>query len=142
MRGFAERPAWAPQWDAYGIAHIDVDLSDGRATFRPGEPWALPAALAPFAWVITAYNPGARVLPAEENRRRHEELVAAVCAWVCWPAVGRDAEGGWQEASVAVVGAPERELLAIARRFEQDAVYRLAGEGVEIVPSGWGGRSR
>ena len=47
-----------------------------------------------------------------------------------------DAEGTWQEASIAVAGAPPDAVLALAREFGQDAVFRLDEAGLAVVPAG------
>ena len=124
------------------MACIDVELAAGWVTLDPEVPFACPADLSRGAWVITAYNPAANRVDAATNAARQAELAAELrSALVAHPggetrpAVGRNASGSWQEPSFAVSGLPEPAVLALARRFGQDAVFRIDAEGIEIVPA-------
>lgn len=124
----------ADPWPHYLAAHVDIDFADGRQTFVPAAPVALPEGLSPPLWIITACNPGGAARSEAVNRRENRRLLGAVQAagWRHWPAVGRNAEATWQEASFAVE-APGEAILALARRFRQDAVFRLDGGGLGVV---------
>jgi hypothetical protein len=103
----------ADPWPHYLAAHVDIDFADGRQTFVPAAPVALPEGLSPPLWIITACNPGGAARSEAVNRRENRRLLGAVQA------------AGWA-------------ILALARRFRQDAVFRLDGGGLGVV--GCGGR--
>lgn len=128
----------ADPWPHYLAAHVDIDFEGGRRTYVPGASAGLPEGAAPPLWIITACNPGGEQRAEEENARQNERLRHAVEAadWRFWAAVGRNAEGTWQEASIAVAGAPPDAVLALAREFGQDAVFRLDEAGLAVVPAG------
>lgn len=74
---------------------------------------------------MTAQNPG-RALSDEDNADRQLELLAVVKAMPevdAWPALGGDPTWVHTEESVAVVGLSDEEAVALARRFDQDAIF-------------------
>jgi hypothetical protein len=105
----------------------EIDLRVGRRS--P----ALDAALAArastrWSW-LTALNPRSVPLADDENARRLAELDAALAAagWASVPGVALDPLGAWPpEPSRLVLANEPRELRALARRFEQNAL--LEGE--------------
>lgn len=117
---------------AYEAAWIEVEIG-GRFVFPPvsrGAPPALPSELRPGGFVITACNPRSVRLPEAENRARQDELAAELDRRRLRriAAIGHDG-GEWREPSFAVVGAPREEVLELARRFSQNAVYEF-GDGI------------
>lgn len=124
-------------WPHYLAAHVDIHFEAGERTYAPGGVVALPAGVPAPLWIITACNPGGERRVEEENARQNERLRQAVEAagWRFWAAVGRNAEGTWQEASIAVAGAPPDAVLALAQEFDQDAVFRLDAAGLAVVPA-------
>ena len=123
---------------AYASAWVEVELSGGRFVFPPvarGAPRLLPSALRPHGFVITACNPRSEVLDPEENATRTRSLAQSMRAerWTIFPAVNHDGSGGWREESFAVVAPPVVELLALARRFSQNAVYEWGDRTWRIV---------
>ena len=86
--------------------------------------------------VVTAWNPGARVLTAQENAARHADLweVVASAGLVGLPATGRSCDGTWHEDGIFLPArgtlADARETaLALGRAFGQLGIYEIdAGE--------------
>ncbi len=86
--------------------------------------------------VVTAWNPGARVLTTQENAARHADLreVVASAGLVGLPATGRACDGTWHEQGVFLPArgtlADARETaLALGRAFGQLGIYEIdAGE--------------
>lgn len=128
----------ADPWPYYRAAHVDIEFEGGRLTYTPGGVVALPEGVRAPLWIITACNPGGQRREEAVNAEQNEHLRQAVSAagWRCWPAVGRNAEATWTETSFAVEGAPPEEVLKLARRFGQDAVFRLDARGLDVLPAG------
>jgi hypothetical protein len=124
------------RWQAYAAAQVDIELERGAFTCVPGPPAPLPPELDVPLWIITAHNPGPSKLSDEENASRHAALFAMVVEMKLrhWPAVGRNPEGTWREASLAIAGIPFETAREIARAFDQDAVFRLDAHGLVVVP--------
>lgn len=77
------------------------------------------------AIVVTAFNPRSRVLTPEANAARHDALVRLLeeRGLPFLYGEGRDPSGRWiAETECIVFGTSLTEGLAIARRFEQNAV--------------------
>jgi hypothetical protein len=77
------------------------------------------------ATIVTAFNPRSRVLPPEANKARHQSLVRLLDerGMTFLLGEGRDPNGHWTaETECIVFDIPLAEGLAIARRFEQNAV--------------------
>jgi hypothetical protein len=80
------------------------------------------------AIVVSAINPRSRVLPPETNARLHDELVHLLeqCNLQFLHGEGRDPKGHWiPEIECIVFGMSLADGLAIARRFDQNAVVYL-----------------
>jgi hypothetical protein len=74
--------------------------------------------------VLTAWNPGADPLPIETNRRRQRSLEAELAAHVTkWKAIGRDSDSDYFEEGVAIHGIDESQIIEVARRYDQDAIF-------------------
>ena len=123
---------------AYRAAWVEIELPSGRVVLPPvaaGLLRALPSALEPWGAVITAWNPRSVPLTPKENEARQEALAAALddLGVPVFPALGRDAGSTWTEPSFAVVAPPRAELIALARRFEQNAVYLWRGRSWRVI---------
>jgi Protein of unknown function (DUF3293) len=124
-RTWLEAHLWIERPDGLGWWHISPRV-DGAAGDWP---------LAAPVHLLTAYNPRGEDLPLEENERRlrklsaylKEELVAAV------PSLGSSEDGSWREPGFALLDIGEQQALAIARRFEQAAIYAWGPERLEVV---------
>lgn len=86
-------------------------------------------------WVVTAHNPGAIRLPDEENAVRNAALRAEIDARgiACCDAVGRDVANTWREASFALRGCGRDAALALARRWDQDAIFEIEPWSLPMV---------
>jgi len=100
----------------------------------------LPPSLEPFFWVITPCNPRSIPLSLAENNKRYDLFLLAAQAQAnppngvaCFEAMGRGADGQWSEKSVAFVGMAEEKAIALAMRYEQNAVFRVSPNGVALV---------
>jgi hypothetical protein len=91
-----------------------LDALHGQAP----QPAALPLA------ILTAANPGARLLDEAENRLRNQSLQRRVEAagWRNWPARGRSPDSSWVEDSL-LIEAPLVAIDELARAFGQLAVW-------------------
>lgn len=98
---------------------------------RIGDPSPLPGRWA----FITAYNPRSHKLTATENAARAKALEAAAGAWTFRRATGVPDEPEIKpEHGVAIEGIPRAEAVALARRFDQNAiVYAEPGGQAELV---------
>lgn len=123
--------------EAYRESIITVYLEDGEYRFSTKfKDSILPMELEPCAWVVTACNPRSVRQKDEENILLQDKLAAVldgVPGAEVFPALGSSESGDWSEPSFVVVGIAPEELAMIARLFEQNAVYRIDGDGCEVV---------
>jgi Protein of unknown function (DUF3293) len=133
-------------WRIWLEAHLWIERPDGLGWWhvspRPdgvvGE-WPLVTPV----YLLTAYNPRGEDLPLEENERRlaelgahlRKELVVAVRS------LGASEDRSWMEPGFALIDAGEAKALAIARRFDQAAIYVWSAERLEVVGALDGGRA-
>ena len=84
--------------------------------------------------VITAWNPGSEVLADIENAERNERLRNDLARLTdrIFPAVGRSPDGSWEEASFAIVGVAEADVLALGRRYGQVAIFVSDGTDLRV----------
>lgn len=125
-------------WRTWLEAHLWIERPDGTGWWhvspRPdgvvGD-WPLAAPV----HLLTAFNPRGEDLPAEENERRlaeladylRAELLAAVRS------LGASEDRSWMEPGFALLDVGEESAVAIARRFEQAAIYAWSAERLEVV---------
>ena len=115
-------------------------MREPRIVIRIGEPsGALDELIAPAARAafLTAANPRSERRSEEDNRRLTAALREALDAagYRCLEGEGRDAQGAWPaEPSFLVLGIRRAGALALARRFEQNAlVWCEPGKAPELV---------
>jgi hypothetical protein len=128
--------------EAYRGTTYHVDSPEGPIALRIGVPSpALDRLLercGADAWAyITAWNPGSRPLPVEENRRRNralEESLRALGA-VTWPGLGVGEDPAWPpEESVLGVRVGRAAAREVGARFGQNAVVvGRRGEPPELL---------
>jgi hypothetical protein len=75
--------------------------------------------------VITAFNPRSRLLRRGENEERNRLLAADLdrAGLRSVPAVGRSPDDSWSEDSFAVIDADADQILDLASRYQQNAVF-------------------
>lgn len=126
-------------WAAYLTTVIDVTLPDGtrRLVGQVPDP---SAGEWPFsdrvAWILTACNPRSVVLAPEVNAERHRQLSQHITdlGLIGYPNCGYDPDDPtWNEAGYTIVGSEEATVCALAREWEQNAVFRWAPDGFELV---------
>lgn len=115
--------------------HVWVDRTHLVAT--PADPGVAAGPPPPggACHVITAWNPGGDLADPVENARAQRELRATVseAGWTVHDAEGVALDDSWAEDSLALVGVDESEVLDLARRFGQAAIFRWTGEHLAIV---------
>jgi Protein of unknown function (DUF3293) len=138
-------------WDSYQRAVVGIRLPGGGclwvgpAVGADEARWPWPTAL--VVHVFTAWDPGLERLGRTVNRERQASLEGDLrrLAVPFLPAVGVDPETGRWDEGVAVHALAEREVLALAGRYGQDAVYAwtpaewavVACDGGWRLASGW-----
>jgi transcriptional regulator with XRE-family HTH domain len=108
--------------------------------------------------IVTAHNPAPHVLPAEENARRNEQLLADIQkAGMSWrPASGLSADPHelWEERSFALLDVDRAIVIELARKHDQAAIFEWTPDQRAVVlcsradqaheeavkPSGWHAR--
>ena len=136
----------AELWRTWLEAHLWIERPDGLGWWhvspRPdglvGD-WPLAAPV----HLLTAYNPRGKDLPLEENERRLAQLAAYLQAELVAtvPSLGASEDGTWSEPGFALLDVDEEQALAVARRFEQAAIYAWSAERLEVVGALHGGRA-
>lgn len=124
---------WEQLLKAYRATRYVVrpgDFTGGREwTLRVGqlhpEPDAALTARGHQEWAfLTAWNPGSRPCPPEENERAQRQLLATLAAagLKAVDAVGVAEDGSWYEDSLFVPGLPREEAERLGRAHGQVAV--------------------
>lgn len=135
-------------WPQYASAHVELDSPAGRLELRPvGAEAIRPSSTTPegswsaltslldvpqgtVVWIVTASDPYPVELDEASNVARAHELSAALDegGFVHRSALARSPDHRAREVSRAVLGATRADVLAIAARFEQLAVFEIADE--------------
>lgn len=126
-------PTVAP-WPQYAEAIVELILDGRHLVLTPDDPAAQDDACDELAgsatpiWVLTAGDPYPAELGAVENAARLQRLCDELDALGLQhhPALGRSRDGAASEVSRAVRGAERANVLAIAARHGQLAVYEIA----------------
>ena len=116
--------------EAFARALFRVRLASGERIRRIGvldaeADTALRAAGCVRHWhIVTPCNPYSRPLSEAENRARLRECAAALddLRWTHVEACNTAEDGSWPEPGFAIFDAPEDEVCALGRRFEQWAI--------------------
>jgi hypothetical protein len=86
-------------------------------------------------FVITAWNPFSKQLSLDENRRRNSELendLLAVNAELL-KAIGRSNDWKWFEESLAVRNMSLSEIVQVAKKYQQNAIFQVTTEGRKVI---------
>ena len=127
--------------DQRASGHIDVRITTSDRVGGSG--WAPVDVSAGLpAYLLTAWNPGGRASTLEDNQIRQVALEDRIAAmdWKRSAAAVYDQNLAWAEPVVAVFGASRTTVLAVAAEFEQLAVIRLDGFGLEVLTAPGGER--
>ena len=127
----ARRPLTAELVGTYASPPVEVLVDEG------GD-WSLAREVAQRRgrfYVVSADNAFSDPLDPHNERRRHElAQVAATRGLVSSPALGRDPSGAWpDEKGLAIFGQSERFCRALARAFEQHALYEVTPDECRVV---------
>jgi len=86
-------------------------------------------------YMITAANPLSKLLTDDENRIRNQELHSILIKdyQEILTGIGKDSAGTWAEEGWVVRGGEERKLISLAKKYEQNAIFKFTQEGREII---------
>lgn len=117
------------KWAAYATTIVTIHLDETQPWSSEAEPWS-----GPETWIITAHNPFGQVQSRVLNQAATDRLAAILQqrGWPTWRAVGKSPDGTWSEDSFAVV-APGHDVLVLASLFDQDAIFRVVDNHVDVV---------
>lgn len=86
-------------------------------------------------YMITAANPYSQLLTEEENQVRNRALREELDAFsnLILPGLGRDPSSAWNEPGWVLVATNESELIALAKKYQQNAIFRFSEKGKQVV---------
>ena len=86
-------------------------------------------------YMITAANPFSKLLTDDENRIRNQELHLMLIKdyQEILTGIGKDSTGTWAEEGWVVRGGDEGRLILLAKKFEQNAIFKFTLTGREII---------
>ena len=86
-------------------------------------------------YMITAANPFSKLLTDDENRIRNQELHLMLIKdyQEILTGIGKDSTGTWAEEGWVVRGGEEEKLISLAKKYEQNAIFKFTQEGREII---------
>ena len=119
---------------SYQSPPVEVLVDDGPAGWESAVEVA--ARRGPF-YVVSADNAFSDPRDPDNDRRRRElSELAAARGWASRPALGRDPRGAWpEEKGLAIFDQSEEFCRAIARAFDQHAIYEVTPEDCRVVVS-------
>lgn len=113
---------------------MTIDDADGFTVITPSDDGE---GSLPDIWhVVTAHNPGSVQLSDDENRQRHDELLATLksSGYSTAAASGQGLDGNWPpETSVAIRDIDTATAIEFGRRFGQLAIFRLGHDHIEVL---------
>ena len=86
-------------------------------------------------YMITAANPFSKLLTDDENRIRNQELHSILIKdfQEILIGIGKDSTSTWTEEGWVVRGGEEEKLILLAKKYEQNAIFKFTQEGREII---------
>jgi len=86
-------------------------------------------------YMITAANPFSRLLSEFENNNRNQLLYNLLSPEhpEILSALGRSPDGSWVEKGWVVKSSNQNEMVALAQKFEQNAIFRFSSRGKEVI---------
>jgi hypothetical protein len=127
------------RWAVYATAVIQLETPEGTVWVRHAPAGqtkgSYPDPDGRAICVITAHNPGGRTVPGEQNieAQRRLECKLRQQEWTYWKAAGGDPSWDHVEASAAVIGADESQVVALGAEFGQEAIFVLTPAARRIV---------
>lgn len=86
-------------------------------------------------YMITAANPFSQLLNDEENKARNQSLheeISSISEFIL-PAIGRDPASDWSEHGWVLPTSNERQLIELARKFQQNAIFKFSERGKQVI---------
>ena len=86
-------------------------------------------------YMITAANPFSKLLTDDENRIRNQELHSLLIKdyQEILTGIGKDSTSTWAEEGWVIRGGEEEKLILLAKKYEQNAIFKFTQEGREII---------
>ena len=86
-------------------------------------------------YMITAANPFSQLISEIENDNRNQLLFNLLSPShpEILSGLGRSPDGSWVEKGWVVRSNDQSEMVAIARRFEQNALFKFSSSGKEVI---------
>ena len=86
-------------------------------------------------YMITAANPFSRRLSEIENDNRNQQLFNLLSPThpEILSGLGRSPDGSWVEKGWVVRSGNQDELVALARKFEQNAIFKFSSNGKKVI---------
>ena len=116
--------------EKYDETVIEISL-DGR-TLNPDELYEYWKS---DFYMITAANPFSRLLSEIENDNRNQLLYNLLSPEhsEILGALGRSPDGSWVEKGWVVRSGNQSEMVALAQKFEQNAIFKFSSSGKEVI---------
>jgi len=120
----------ASLWQSYKETIVEIVLKEKSLSDRQlYEIWRTDF------YMITAANPFSKLLTDDENRIRNQELHSILIKdfQEILIGIGKDSTSTWAEEGWVVRGGEEEKLISLAKRYEQNAIFKFTQEGREII---------
>ena len=117
-------------WQSYKETIVEIVLQEKSLSDRQlYEIWGTDF------YMITAANPFSKLLTDEENRIRNQELHSNLSEYYqeILAGIGKDSTSTWAEEGWVVRGVEEQKLISLAKKYEQNAIFKFTQEGREII---------
>ena len=117
-------------WQSYKETIVEIVLQEKNLSDRQlYEIWRTDF------YMITAANPFSKLLTDDENRIRNQELHLMLIKdyQEILTGIGTDSTGTWAEEGWVVRGGEEEKLILLAKKYEQNAIFKFTQEGREII---------
>ena len=117
-------------WQSYKEAIVEIILQEKSLSDRQlYEIWRTDF------YMITAANPFSKLLTDDENRIRNQELHLLLIKdyQEILTGIGKDSTGTWAEEGWVVRGGEEEKLILLAKKYQQNAIFKFTQEGREII---------
>jgi hypothetical protein len=120
----------ASLWQSYKETIVEIVLKEKSLSDRQlYEIWRT------NFYMITAANPFSKLLTDDENRIRNQELHSLLIKdyQEILTGIGKDSTSTWAEEGWVVRGGEEEKLILLAKKYEQNAIFKFTQEGREII---------